>query len=402
MHEAGISVTFGYISDAHDQHGVAGEIHATRGPGEADYVQQLRNYDAAFAKFFDRLAADGLNRSNTLFVFTVEEGDHFAGSAPQPAGCDGVNTPCTYPLVGEVNGNLAGLMAQDGVTTPFTVHSDMAPTIYITGNPSRAEPVTRTFGRTLANMNRVNPYTGQPENLTAAIADPVAMKALHMVTADPQRTPTLAMFAQPDWFFFAGAPNCAVPCITIPTTPPTNTFAWNHGGLQPEIATTWAGIVGPGVRNNGDDTTWADHADIRPTMLDLVGLTDSYVHDGRVLIDQLDASAVPQSLRAHRETLRRLGEVYKELNAPFGSFSMSMLTASTHAIKSGNASDDSTYTAIENQITDLTSQRDALATQIKRALDGAAFGGSSLNEQQAKKWIDAAQSLIDRASLLAG
>src|SRR3954462_13206593 len=388
MQEAGIPVTFGYISDAHDQHGVAGEIHATRGPGEADYVQQLRNYDAAFTKFFDRLAADGINRSNTLFVFTVEEGDHFAGSAPQPAGCDGVNTPCTYPLVGEVNGNLAGLMAQDGVTTPFTVHSDMAPTIYITGNPSRAEPVTRTFGRTLANMNRVNPYTGQPESLTAAIADPVAMKALHMVTADPQRTPTLAMFAQPDWFFFAGAPNCAVPCITIPTTPPTSTFAWNHGGLQPEIATTWAGIVGPGVRNNGDDTTWADHADIRPTMLDLVGLTDSYVHNGRVLIDQLDASAVSQSLRAHRETIRRLGEVYKQLNAPFGSFSMSMRTASTHAIKRGNASNHSTYTAIENQITDLTSQRDALATQIKRALDGAAFGGSSLNEQQAKKWID--------------
>src|SRR5262249_32261298 len=40
MQEQGIPVTFGYISDAHDQHGVAGEIHATRGPGEADYVQQ--------------------------------------------------------------------------------------------------------------------------------------------------------------------------------------------------------------------------------------------------------------------------------------------------------------------------------------------------------------------------
>ena len=29
------------------------------------------------------------------------------------------------------------------------------------------------------------------------------MKALHMVTADPQRTPTLTMFAHPDWFLFA-------------------------------------------------------------------------------------------------------------------------------------------------------------------------------------------------------
>ncbi|HEV8205891.1 MAG TPA: hypothetical protein VGR04_04270, partial [Acidimicrobiia bacterium] len=142
MQEAGIPVTFGYISDAHDQHGVAGEIHATRGPGEADYVQQLRDYDTAFGQFFDRLAADGINKSNTLFVFTNEEGDHFAGSPPTNPGCDGVNTPCTYPLtpegnrfIGEINGNLAGLLAtQQGITTPFTVHSDMAPTIYLTGN----------------------------------------------------------------------------------------------------------------------------------------------------------------------------------------------------------------------------------------------------------------------------
>ena len=69
-----------------------------------------------------------------------------------------------------------------------------------------------------------------------------------MVTADPQRTPTLTMFAHPDYFLFTGAPNCTSPCITVPTTPPTHTFAWNHGGIQPEIATTWLGIVGPGVR----------------------------------------------------------------------------------------------------------------------------------------------------------
>jgi outer membrane murein-binding lipoprotein Lpp len=402
MQEAGIPITYGYISDAHDQHGVAGEIHATRGPGEADYVQQLKAYDDAFAKFFARLEADGINKSNTLFAFTVEEGDHFAGSKPTNPGCDGVNVPCTYSLVGEVNGNLAGLMAQDGVSTPFTVHADMAPTIYITGNPARDAPVTRTFGRTLAKLNRVNPYTGQPEDLSAAVADPVGMKALHMVTADPQRTPTLTMFAQPDWFFFTGAPNCNTPCVTVPTTPPTSTFAWNHGGIQPEIATTWLGLVGPGVRNNGDDKTWADHTDVRPTMLDLVGLGDSYVHDGRVLIDQLDASAVPQSLRAHRETLRRLGDVYKQLNAPFGAFSMSVLKASTQAIKSGSDTNDSTYESLEGRIGALTSRRDALASQIRAALDGAAFGDVSLNEGRAKGWIDQADNLIDQAVNLGG
>jgi hypothetical protein len=402
MQEAGIPVTFGYISDTHDQHGVAGEIHATRGPGEADYVQQLRDYDAAFATFFQRLAADGIDKSNTLFVFTVEEGDHFAGADPTPAGCDGVNVPCTYPLVGEVNGNLAGLLAtQEGITTPFTVHSDMAPTIYLTGNPSRTAPTTRAFGRALGRLSAVNPYTGTPENVSVALADPVGMKALHMVTADPQRTPTLTMFAAADWFLFAGAPNCSAPCVTVPTTPPTNTFAWNHGGIQPEIATTWLGMVGPGVRTLGDDTTWVDHTDVRPTMLSLLGLEDSYAHDGRVLIDQLDASAVPQTLRAHRETLRRLGEVYKQLNAPFGAFSSSLLVASTRAVKSGSATDDSTYTTLESSISTLTDARDALAGQIRSALDGAAFSNEALNEQQAKGYIDDARTLIERAETLA-
>ena len=409
MQEAGIPVTFGYISDAHDQHGVAGEIHATRGPGEADYVQQLRNYDTAFGQFFQRLAADGINKSNTLFVFTNEEGDHFAGSAPTNPGCDGVNVPCTYPLtpegnrfIGEINGNLAGLLAtQQGITTPFTVHSDMAPTIYLTGNPARTAPVTRTFGRAVGALTAVNPYTGNTDHITAALADPVGMKALHMITADPQRTPTLTMFALPDYFLFAGAANCNAPCITVPTTPPTSTFAWNHGGIQPEIAATWLGMVGPGVRNNGDDGTWADHADVRPTMLDLVGLKDPYVHDGRVLIDQLYAWAVPQTLRAHRETLRRLGDVYKQLNAPFGTFAMNTLVVSTRAIESGSPADDSTYTDLESRIAALTTRRDALATEIRGALNAAASGDAALNEQQAKAWITQAEALLAEAAALA-
>src|SRR5215470_2699883 len=396
MQEQGIPVTFGYISDAHEQHGVAGEIHVTRGPGEADYVQQLRNYDAAFGKFFARLAAAGIDKSNTLFVFTVEEGDHFVGSTPTPADCDGVTTPCTYSLVGEVNGNLTGLLAtQQGITTPFTVHADMAPTIYLTGNPARTDSVTRAFGRALGQLTAVSPYTSQIDTLSAALADPVGMKALHMVTADPQRTPTLVLFAHPDYFLFAGAPNCTSPCITVPTTPPTSTFAWNHGGIQPEIATTWLRLVGPGVRHLGDDTTWADHTDTRPTMLALLGLKDSYEHDGRVLVDQLDAWAVPQSLRAHRHTLQRLGEVYKQLNAPFGRFGMETLTMSTKAVRSGTASDDSTYTALSASIDSFTDRRDALAVRMKSVLDAAAFRGQPIQEFEVAILIFEAEILLD-------
>jgi hypothetical protein len=400
MQEAGIPVTFGYISDAHDEHGVSGEIHISDGPGQAPYVAQLKRYDEAFAKFFDRLAADGITKDNTLFMFTNEEGDHFVGSQPTPSGCDGVNTPCNYSTVSEVNANLAGLLAtQQGITTPFTVHADMSPTIYITGNPARDVAVTRNFGRALSKLTAVNPITGASNNLNVAVADPVGMKALHMITADPQRTPTLTWFAHPDYFFFAAAANCALPCVFIP--PPSNfTFAWNHGSIDPEIATTFLGIVGPGVRNNGDDATWADHTDERATMLSLLGLSDTYAHDGRVLVDQLYDWAVPQSLRAHRETVRRLGEVYKQLNAPFGTFSMNMLALSNRAISSGSPASDGTYATLEGQIQTLTSQRDALAKQIRAGLNGAA-AGNALNEQQAKRWIDQAQTLLNQAAAAA-
>jgi hypothetical protein len=399
MQEAGIPVTFGYISDAHDSHGVSGEIHIARGPGEQPYVDQLKAYDEAFAKFFDRLAADGIDKSNTLFVVTNEEGDHFVGAQATPAGCDGATTPCAYSLLGEINANLAGLMAtQQGITTPFTVHADMAPTIYITGNPARTDPMTRTFGRALGRLTAVSPYTGQTDKLSVALADPVGMKALHMVTTDPQRTPTLTMFADPDYFLFAGAPNCTSPCVTVPTTPPT--FAWNHGSIDPEIATTWLGMVGPGVRQAGEDHTWADHTDTRPTMLSLLGLGDTYVHDGRVLIDQLDDSALPQAVLAHRDALRRLGAVYKQLNAPFGDFSQATLVMSTNAIRSDTL-DDTRYISIEGQIAQLTGRRDDLAEEIRDALDSAAFAGNQLSERQAKVWIKQAQALITQATALA-
>jgi hypothetical protein len=399
MQEAGVPITFGYISDAHDKHGVAGEIHVAQGPGEAAYVQQLKAYDTAFGKFFARLAGDGINTSNTLFVFTNEEGDHFVGDPPVPASCDGVTTPCTYARTSEINANLAGLMAtQQGITTPFTVHSDMSPTIYLTGNPTRDAAVTRTFGRGLGNLTAVSPYTGETDELGVALADPVGMKALHMVTADPQRTPTLVLFSDPDYFFFAGAPNCTSPCITVPSTG-NFTFAWNHGGTDPEIATTWLGIVGPGVKNRADDATWMDHADVRPTMLRLLGLQDTYVHDGRVLTDQLHGWALPASLLVNDAYVTRLGAAYKQLNAPFGQFSMEALRVSTVAIKS-NAAGDATYTELEDAITDLTDRRDALAHQIRGALDGAAFGGRSIKIRAAQSWIAQANTLIaDMAAL---
>jgi hypothetical protein len=402
MQEHGIPVTFAYISDAHDNHGTSGNVHVAYGPGEAGYVQQLKDYDRAFGTFFDRLAADGITKDNTLFVITVEEGDHFVGSQPSPPGCDGVSTPCTYSQIGEINTNLAGLLAtQKNDTTPFTVHSDVAPTVYVTGNPGRSDSAVRQLERDSGSLTATNPYTGQTDRLTAALADPVEESTLHMVTSDPARTPTFTLFGDPNYFFFTGARNCNSPCVFVPP-PSDQTFAWNHGDIQSEIATTWAGYVGPGVRRLGTvNAIWSDHTDLRPTMLTLLGLKDDYVHDGRTVVEPLSDWAVPSSLRSHRATLVALGAVYKQLTAPFGRFGMATLKASTAALQSGSGGDDSKYESIENRLQSLTSDRNDTAGQIRDLLDAAEFGGQALNERDALRLIVRAGALILGAKLLA-
>jgi len=185
------------------------------------------------------------------------------------------------------------IKTQFGDNTLFTVHSDDAPTVYVQGNPGRTDSAVRTLERESAALSWLNPYTGTVENgITQALADPVEENTLHMVTADPMRTPTFTLFADPNWFFFAtggATPSpCATPaaCAFIPART-SQSFAWNHGDIQDEIASTWVGYVGPGVRNLGTSDVWTDHTDVRPTMLTLLGLHDDYTADGRTVVQPL-------------------------------------------------------------------------------------------------------------------
>ncbi len=240
-----------------------------------------------------------------------------------------------------------------------------------------------------------------------ALADHTEMKTLHMVTADPFRTPTFTPFADPDWFFFAtgGTPpaTCATPgdCAFIPAR--TNqSFAWNHGDIQDEIASTWIGYVGPGVKNRGDvGSVWTDHTDARPTILTLLGLADDYETDGRAVSQVIQGWALPDSLQDSRGTINALAAAYKQLTAPFGEFGMDTLRASTRALNSGSTADDSTYKSIESSIESLTSQRDSLALQIRHAFNQAESGGVAIDSNQAKIWTNQAQILIDQAAALA-
>jgi hypothetical protein len=408
MQEAGIPVTFAYISDAHDGHGNSGDIHFAYGPGEAGYVQQLHDYDVAFQKFFDRLAADGITRKNTLFVFTVDEGDHFVGDQPTPTGCDGVITPCNYNRVGEINADLRRMvLTQFGDSTVYSVHADDAPTVYVNGTSSQpirdqTDPVVRSLEREMAQLNWLNPYTNVVENnIMVALADHTGMKTLHMITADPFRTPTFTPFADPAWFFFATSGGICVAqsdCAFIPART-SQSFAWNHGDIQDEIASTWAGYVGPGIDDNGiDDGIWSDHTDLRPTILGLVGLKDDYIHDGRLVSEILSGYAVPKAVKKSGRFIA-LAQTYKQLNAPFGQFAMDVLKSSTLALAS-NDQGDATYNSIEGQIQSLTSQRDTLSTQMKALLNGAAFNGQAFTDSQAQSLIGQGRSLLAQAHAL--
>jgi hypothetical protein len=418
MLESGVPVVQGYIADLHGNEFIpalssqcSGAPDAL-GSGSACYIAQAQYYNAAFGTFFKRLAADGITRQNTLFVFSSDEGDHEAGAnvgraiQPTPANCDGATvsgdtvTPdvlCTYPAgsFGELDGNIVGLLATEkGNTTPFSMEEDTAPEFYLPGQPSPDNATVRTFERDIGGLTAANPYTGTTQPIANYLADPAEEAILHMVNADPARTPTLAMFARPDYFLTPGSTSCS-PCVSQNTG-----FAWDHGDYAAEINTNWLGLVGPGVKNLGLDgsaasagpssagansgqvtvpdegTTgpWIDETDIRPTIMYLTGLKDDYEHDGRVITQVL--ASPNQALRAKGVTV--LGECYKQLNSSVGKFGTATLQFATKGIES-NTPGDKQYLATDKELRRLDVARDRLAGVIKQDLENAAFENTRVN-----------------------
>jgi hypothetical protein len=402
MQEAGIPITYAYISDAHDNHHDASGRNVAFGPGEAGYVAQLHAYDTAFGQFFTRLAKDGITPANTLFVFTVDEGDHFAGMPPKS--CDGQTTACTYthanwapgqPLpanqIGEVNATIGSLLPTG--EPPFDIHFDSAPNFYVNGQPGRTDPTLRQLERDVAAAKAIDPYDSltSPTPITQYLVDTRGEEALHMINADPLRTPSFTLFANPDFFLQTTATACGAPvCVDYH-------FAWNHGDAQPEIARTWVGLVGPGVRAGGGRSPFTDHTDVRPTVLDLVGLHDGYASDGRIVTQALQPAAIPAGLRRSQGLAEALGAALKQLDAPFGAFGHAVLVHSTAALRSGSAADDATYTTLEGRIADLTARRDALVAQIRAVLASATASGTPIDGGTAARLLVASARLLHDA-----
>jgi arylsulfatase A-like enzyme len=396
MLEAGVQVVYLYIEDAHDNHSSSG---GTFGPGEAGYVAQLKQYDTAFGKFFARLAADGITKDNTLFVVVPDENDHFVGGAPTPVNCDGVNVPCTYAAgqKGEIDVLINRLLVtQRANSTAFSVHSDDAPTVYINGNPAPTDALTRTMEHDLDALVTTNPMTGNTDKLSRLLADQAEMKLLHMVTASPARTPTMTMFGNDNYFFETGNGGaCASQSDCVFVGPG---FAWNHGDFQQQITRTWVAMVGPGVKPLGrDDEVFTDHADVRPTIMALLGLKDDYVHEGRVVAEWMLDHALPDGIGDARENFIELAQLFKQLDAPKGELGRASLVWSNRSVTAA----DKVYADYLKRIGDITEDRNELASQIKTVLNNAEFHNQPVDEGAEHDLGRRAKSLIDEVKELA-
>jgi hypothetical protein len=424
MQETGVPVTYAYISDAHESKypqsdcSNASGTGSAQGPGDVCFKQTLASYNAAFQTFFQRLSDDGINASNTLFVFSADEGDHFAGAnvgrAVDPtSSCTGtpdtLGYTCSYPSgsIGEQSVDIHGLLsAQLGDNTPF-YNEPQGNAVYITGNPGPTSPTTRTLERDFAAVKANDVYDGNvSENVAQYEADPTVERLLHFVNADPNRTPSFTVFPKPDFYLSSGtsdscgsgttATNAATNCSYLDSY-----YAWNHGYYAPEVNNTWLGLVGPGVAHRGLDGssagagpssagtsnsnprpdtslnnwgTWADHTDTRPTLMALTGLKDDYIDDGRVLTEDLTIRP-----GATREPLfEPLAACYKQLNSSVGTFGTDVLLADTAALRTGSSVNDSHYLAVASEISALGSLRDSLATKIKDALFNAEFADTPI------------------------
>jgi hypothetical protein len=393
MQTHGVPVTYTYLTDLHDNASTGDGM----GPGQPTYEAQLQAYNTAFAKFFADLAADGITPANTLFVFGEDENDHFVGSAPQPSSCDGATVSCSYSQLGEVDLDLTGLLSgEEGITTPFSVHADSAPFIYLPGQPAAGDPTVRAFERGLAELTAPDPYTGETVKVANYLADPVELSVLHMVTADPKRTPTVALFGNPDFYLQTGSASCAA---SVPGTSGScesyDTSVWNHGDVAPDINRSWMAFVGPGVRNLGIDHTWASETDTRPTMMALLGLRDDYTHEGTVLSELLDPTEFSASLA--NGAYAQLAQAYTQIESPVGPFGLATLAISTQGLASGSSTDDSAYQRSEQEIADLGHQRDFLGNQMIRFLEGAAFSGRRVPPGAATELEMRANQLVQEA-----
>jgi hypothetical protein len=148
----------------------------------------------------------------------------------------------------------------------------------------------------------------------------------------------------------------------------------------------------PEASGNG---TWVEETDVRPTLLDLVGLHDDYQSDGHV---------ITQALTHPSSTLlatAALAKGYDQINSSVGQLATDTLIADSSALATGSSSDDTAYQATQAALQQLADDRDVAATKIKRLLSAAANGTMPTHGQMTSS-LALVSELLARADRLAG
>jgi predicted trehalose synthase len=112
-----------------------------------------------------------------------------------------------------------------------------------------------------------------------------------------------------------------------------------------------------------------------------------------VIVEQLDPEYLPKPLRANPsgQVYQRLAPTYKQLNAPFGELSMASIKYATAQIQTDNAL---VYNSYLDTMANFTARRDALAAEIRKLLEDAAFADAPIQQTKADSLIDQAHDLI--------
>lgn len=341
MQEHGVRITFTYLEN----------LHGNRVPGAYDDV--LARYDVAFASFFARLAAAGITPENSLFVVTVDEGDHLVP--------EGGRAVALGTYLESLPGNPVPLGA-------VQMAGGAAANLYL--SPGVDPAAVRAALRRAPGVQ--------------AIAWGAALRAVQMaVAADPARVPQLTVFGEPDVQFRERGARL------IGRTPAP---LWNHGTLGPNMERVWLALRGPGIRP-GPLTTWTDHTDVLATVHALLGLPTADL-DGFVIVAALDEALLPAVARD--PAALRLAAAAKQAAAPLGAFARAALAVSTVAAEM----DGTEASRRDAALAALVDERDALVAAARAPL-AAALAGVPVPDAEASDLSGRLEGLAARAWALA-
>ena len=222
MQESGVPVTYAYISDVH-------ESKPGRSPAARDSRMRLqrpgrhlllpdhsRRTTRRSRRSSSGSPTTGSHRSNTLFVFAADEGDHFAGAnvgrAVDPPTCTGTPaharaTPAATRRArsATVRSSIHGLLAVRA-QQHHPVLQRAAGQLGVHQRQPRPAPVDAAARARLREASRPTTRTTAtaPRTIAQYEADRPVEQLLHFVNADPNRTPSFTVFPKPDFFFTIG------------------------------------------------------------------------------------------------------------------------------------------------------------------------------------------------------